>query len=186
MFNRVIAVILGLGAVVFVLLLGGVGSAMLTDDPPAESQYASGPGAIAEAQFAVSAVAFGEAGYVEVTNVGDADGTLDGYWLCQFPSYFEISGTIGPGETAQFEVSASSFGRLDDGSGEIGLYVNAGFDDPSAIVAYVEWGEPGHGRSGTAVEAGVWTANSAVDAAGAAIIVAVEDAPARAEGWGTE
>ena len=183
MYNRVIGVVLAAGAAVFVLLLAGVGSAVLTDDPPADSPYVSGPGAITEAQLVVSAVAFGDAGYVEVTNVGDADGTLDGYWLCQFPSYFEISGALAPGETARFEASASSFGDLVDASGEIGLYVNAGFDDPSAIVAYVEWGETGHGRSVTAVEAGVWTDGSAVDAAGAAMIVAVEDVPTNADGW---
>lgn len=39
--HTIIGVILGLGALAFVLLLAGVGSAALTDDPPAVSPYAS-------------------------------------------------------------------------------------------------------------------------------------------------
>lgn len=182
MYNRVIGVILVFGAVVFVLLLAGVGSAMLTDEPPDVSPYASGAPS-GGASFVISAVAFGDAGYVEVTNVGEGEGSLDGHWLCQFPSYGGISGTLGPGQTARFERSGGGFGDLGDASGEIGLYTSSAFDDPGSIIAYVEWGDPGHARSSTAVEAGVWTADSAVNAAGAAMIVAVEDAPTSTDGW---
>lgn len=39
--HTVIGLILGLGALTFVLLLAGVGSGALTEDPPAVSPYAS-------------------------------------------------------------------------------------------------------------------------------------------------
>ena len=182
MFNRVIGIVLTAGAVVFVLLLAGVGSPVLTDDPPEVSPYAA-PSTGGEGELMVSAVGFGDAGYVEVRNVGDGDAALDGYWLCQFPTYHPISGTLGPSETIRFPTAETDLGSLDNAAGEIGLYRAESFDDPSAIVAYVEWGEAGHRRSSTAVEAGVWTEGSAVDAAGAAAIVATEDAPTSAAGW---
>ncbi len=182
MYNRVIAVTLGLGATVFVLLLAGVGSAFLTDDPPAVSPYAS-PSAGGDAELVVSAVAFGDAGYIEVRNVGAGDASLDGYWLCQFPAYHLISGTLGPSEAVRFPAAGSEFGILDDATGEVGLYRSDAFDDPAAIVAYVEWGQPNHQRSATAVEAGVWVADSAVDATGTDAIVTTEEAPTSAAGW---
>ena len=43
MLNTVIGWVLSAAAVVFVLLLAGVASGTLTDDPPAVSPYASGP-----------------------------------------------------------------------------------------------------------------------------------------------
>ncbi len=78
MYNRVIGVVLGLGAAVFVLLLAGVGSAVLTDDPPEVSPYVSGATTTApsgSATLVISAVAFGDVGYVEITNVGDGAGS---------------------------------------------------------------------------------------------------------------
>jgi hypothetical protein len=189
MYNRFIGIVLALGAVVFVLLLAGVGSAMLTDDPPEVSPYASDAttttATSGAARFVLSTVAFGDAGYVEITNVGTGAGTLDGHWLCQFPSYGQISGSLGPGESARFDGAAGGFGDVLAAGGEIGLYTSSGFGDPGAIIAYVEWGKPGHERSGTATDAGVWTADSAVDAAGATLIVAVSDVPTSAEGWAT-
>ncbi len=186
MYDRVIGLILGVGAVVFVLLLAGVGSAALTDDPPEVSPYVSGATTTAPsggATFVISAVAFGDDGYVEITNVGDGAGSLDGHWVCQFPAYGGISGTLEPGETTRFAVESGGFGGLSEGSGEIGLYTASGFDDPDLIIAYVQWGEPGQARSGTAAQAGVWTAESVVDAAGAAMIIATEDVPTSADGW---
>ena len=181
MYNRVIAIVLGAGALVFALLLAGAGSAVLTDHPPEVSPYAAP--AVAGAELVLVAVSFGDGGYVEVRNVGDADATLDGYWLCQFPAYHPISGSLGPSETILFPASETDLGSLDNATGEVGLYRSDAFDDPSAIVAYVEWGEPGHRRSGTAVEAGLWTEGSAVDATGAGSIIAIDEPATSAAGW---
>ncbi len=187
MYDRAIAITLGLGATVFVLLLAGFGAGVVSDDPPEVSPYASAstPADGSDAILVVSAVAFGGGGYIEISNVGDAAGSLDGYWLCQFPAYHPITGSLGPGETLRFDASASGFGSLDSATGEIGLYTSNSFGDPSSIIAYVEWGQPDHQRSRTAVEAGVWVADSAVDAAGVAMIVAAEEVPTSAEGWTT-
>jgi hypothetical protein len=183
MYNRVISLVLGGGAVVFVLLLAGAGSGWVTDDPPAVSPYASGPTAAGEPRFVITAVSFGGEGVVEITNVGDAAGSLDGHWICQFPAYFEASGQLAPGASARFDAAASSFGPLDAATGEIGLYTSNSFGDSSAIIAYVEWGDPGHARSGVAIQAAVWEEASAVSSSGAAMIVATEEQPTSAAGW---
>ena len=46
--------------------------------------------------------------------------------------------------------------------GEIGLYNSNSFGSADAIVSYVEWGSSGHGRSATAVEAGIWVSGGFV------------------------
>ena len=47
-------------------------------------------------------------------------------------------------------------GPFNPESGEIGLYRTNDFGSADAIVSYVEWGSGDHGRSDTAVEAGIW------------------------------
>ncbi len=183
MYNRVIGFVLGGGAVVFVLLLAGVGASWVSDDPPAVNPYSSGPGSGGEPQLVLTAVAFGEDGYVEVTNVGTAAGSLEGHWICQFPAYFRAGGQLAPGESVRFDRADSGFGSLNADSGEIGLYTSNSFGDPKSIIAYVEWGETGHARSGVAAEAGVWAEALAVDTQGASMIVATEDQPTSAGGW---
>ncbi len=69
--NTVIGWVLGTAAVGFVLLLAGVASGIVTDDPPAESPYASGPSsdggdafdttvAVATAAITIQDFAFGD------------------------------------------------------------------------------------------------------------------------------
>lgn len=185
MYNKVIGLVLGGGAVVFVLLLAGAGASWVSDDPPAVNPYSSGPGNVTtgEPRFVLTAVAFGEDGYVEVTNVGSAAGSLEGHWICQFPAYFEASGQLAPGESVRFDHADSGFGSLNADSGEIGLYTSNSFGDPKFIIAYVEWGEPGHARSGVAAEAGVWVEASAVDTQDASMIVATEEQPTNPGDW---
>ena len=88
MLSRITGSLIVLGAIAFVLLLAGVGEALLTNDPPLQSRYESGPGGaqapstapVAEAEgsarFAITGVGFGSAGYVEITNVGTAVGSF--------------------------------------------------------------------------------------------------------------
>ena len=109
------------------------------------------------ASFAITAVSF-SGGFVEITNVGNGSGSLEGFFLCQRPSYHSIGAIdLAPGESTQVAAAGGSFGSLDAGSGEVGLYNTSSFGSASAIESYVEWGASGHGRSGTAVEAGIWT-----------------------------
>jgi hypothetical protein len=137
------------------------------------------------ATFAISEVGFGSAGYVEITNISDAAASLDGLWLCQQPSYHELSGTLEPGESLRLDAADSRYGSLKADGGAMGLYTSAEFGSPDAIIGYVAWGPSGHGRLGVAINAGVWTEDSSVDATGAALISTIEPAPVSAEGWTT-
>jgi len=124
------------------------------------------------AKFALTIVSLGDLGQVVVQNVGSEAGSLGGYWLCQRPAYYEFPVVeLQPGEAAAVSVGGDVFvpppgsiaidgvaeiGPFDPTSGEVGLYRFDAFDDPDAIVSYVEWGSSGHGRSATAVNAGIW------------------------------
>jgi hypothetical protein len=46
----------------------------------------------------------------------------------------------------------------------MGLYTTASFGSSTAMIDYVEWGSTGHGRSGVAVGAGIWTTGDFVPA----------------------
>ena len=137
------------------------------------------------ATFAISEVGFGTAGYVEITNISDVTASLDGLWLCQQPSYHQLSGTLEPGESVRFDAADSRYGTLNADGGAMGLYTSGDFGSSDAIIGYVAWGPSGHGRLGVAITAGVWTEDSSVDATGASLISTSELAPISAEGWAT-
>ena len=136
-----------------------------TTTPPTTD--ASSPAALE-----ITSVSFGDGSMVVITNVGDAAVNLGGHWLCQRPAYFELPEVeVGPGQSFAMSLGGSVFvpppgaitveetaslGAFTPGSGELGLYSSSSFGSADAIVSYVEWGTPGHGRSGTAVEAGIW------------------------------
>ena len=121
--------------------------------------------------FEITSVTFG-APMVVITNVGTETGSLGGHWICQRPSYQELPAIdVGPGESVAISLGGSVFlpppgtltieaqlniGSITPSSGEIGLYSSNSFGSAEAIVSYVEWGNSGHGRSSTAVEAGAW------------------------------
>ncbi|MDJ0923563.1 MAG: hypothetical protein QNJ77_03295, partial [Acidimicrobiia bacterium] len=126
-----------------------------------------------DARFALTMVSLGDFAQVVVQNVGSGPGSLAGYWLCQRPAYYEFPDVeLQPGEAAAVSLGGDFFspppgaiaiegtaniGAFDPASGEVGLYRSGSFDDPTAIVSYVEWGSSGHGRSATAVAAEIWT-----------------------------
>jgi hypothetical protein len=109
---------------------------------------------------------------VVITNVGTESANLGGHWLCQRPSYQELPDIdIGAGESVAISLGEDAFeapagaltidaaldlGGISAADGEIGLYSSNSFSSAEAIVSYVEWGSTGHGRSSTAVEAGLW------------------------------
>jgi len=121
--------------------------------------------------FEITSVTFG-APMVVITNVGTETGSLGGHWICQRPSYQELPAIdIGPGQSVAISLGGDVFlpppgtltieaqlniGSITPSSGEIGLYSSNSFGSADAIVSYVEWGNSGHGRSSTAVEAGAW------------------------------
>ena len=138
---------------------------MTEEDMTDDDMTAEGP------IFEITTVTFG-APMVVITNVGTESGNLQGHWICQRPSYQELpSIEVAPGESVAISLGGSVFlpppgtltieGQLNIGSiaassGEIGLYSSNTFGSADAIVSYVEWGNSGHGRSSTAVEAGAW------------------------------
>lgn len=118
-------------------------------------------GEVAEGEFAITEIDFA-AGELTITNVGDNAASLEGYRLCQRPTYSPVTDdTLEPGESVTLD--ASVVGGFDPTSGELGLYKSALFDNPDDIVSYVEWGRAGHGRSATAVDAGIWPADAFVE-----------------------
>ncbi len=129
------------------------------------------------AAFTITAVVFGENGFVEITNVGAAAGDVGGHWLCQRPGYFEIPPqSLEPGEsvwvaTGEASSAASAtavavfgaegrLGQFSPRTGEVALYAGSTFSNPDLIRSFVEWGPEGGlpraGRGGIAVEAGLW------------------------------
>ena len=118
---------------------------------------------------------------VEITNNGSADLDPNGIILCNFPDYAPIAGAdpIAPG--ASITVDAAALGvELGDDEGELGLYTASEFENPEAIVAYVEWGTADHRRSSVAVDAGIWD-GTPVDAG--AQLEATVDAPTSSGEW---
>ncbi len=165
-FDTAIAVVLAAGALAFAALLAGFGSGLITDEPDeSASIYAADrPGGAA---FAITRVEFGDGGLVEITNVGDAEGVMDGWFLCQRPSYHALpAATLAPRQSLIIEAAQASIGTLDPTDGEMGLYRSGAFGDAGAIVSYVEWGSSGHGRAAVAVTAGIWPDGGFVPAGG--------------------
>lgn len=129
----------------------------------------------------IAAVDF-EAGVVELRNDGSDPYDLEGHWACNRPSYLQVPAQVlAPGETV--EVSAGSL-LLSADSGELGLYASSDFGSPDAIIRYVQWGSDSHGRTATAVAAGVWTAGQFIDNGGASIVSSGSD-PVGAADWST-
>lgn len=134
----------------------------------------------ASVRFAIVEVGLGPLGQVLIQNVGDTPGSLAGHWLCQRPAYHELPDVeLQPGEVAQVFVTGrdeifgprsgavlvegtAGIGAFDAVDGEVGLYSSNSFGSTDAIISYVEWGSSGHGRSDTAVAAGIWASGGFV------------------------
>ncbi len=101
-----------------------------------------------------------------LTNVSDAEISLEGWFLCKRPAYWAMP-------AARIPAGASLRVHMGDGaddaeniyanggftplgcSGEFAVYRNGSFDSPEAMVAYLGWGGGG-GRVGVVRSAGLW------------------------------
>lgn len=122
--------------------------------------------------FAINEIGLGPDGYVSLTNFTDVPVRLAGLFLCQRPNYFELPDVaVEPGQTVRVAVgdgdglenvvaTNATLGDLNPEDGEIALYTSQDFDDPAAMIVYLEWGSTPHGRSSVAVEAGLWLEGS--------------------------
>ncbi len=107
---------------------------------------------------------------------------MSGHFLCNRPNYVSLpEETVAPGATTTVDLAGLAVSA--DG-GELGLYTSSSFGDASAIIRYVEWGSAGHGRTATAIEAGVWSEGDFVDNGGANITSSGDD-PTAAADWAT-
>lgn len=129
----------------------------------ADSTTESTNGESAAGTLAVTAVSFTNS-TVTIRNDGAEAIDLTGYAICNRPNYGSApDATVEPGATV--EIDASSLDIRASG-GEFGLYRSNSFDSADEIVAYVQWGGPGNGRSSVAVEAGLIAEGDFVDNAG--------------------
>ena len=106
---------------------------------------------------------------VTITNLGNVDVDISGYWLClgpnrynQLSDYTTINGdlNLSPAESTVITVTSGSQNVTalpDDGAG-LGLFSTNTFGstDSSIYVDYVQWEAGGQDRSGQAVTAGIW------------------------------
>ncbi len=147
-------------------------TAAATTEAPAPS--GPSPIVIASVDFA--------AGTAVLRNVGTTDYDLAGHFLCNRPSYVPLpEETVAAGATMTVDLTGLG---VSASGGELGLYTSSSFGDASAIIRYVEWGSAGHGRTSTAVEAGVWADGDFVDNGGADIASTGDD-PTGAADWST-
>ncbi len=102
-------------------------------------------------------------GMVELFNGTDQPINVSNFWLCNRPAYQQIRAMtlecgdllIQPGEITV----VSGFSGFNATDAELGLYTSSNFSSDTAIIAYLEWGSAGHGRTGVAIAAGLWEAD---------------------------
>lgn len=139
-----------------------------------------------EATFAIGEVKFGEAGWVEIVNLGPDPGDPGGHWIAMHPFYLELPSVVieagdsialtfgnraPPGVENVFPVN-ETLPVLSSDSGEIGLYADGDFGDPFSIVDYLEWNRTPHFRNPVAVAARIWPAESFIAVPAAMVAIA--------------
>lgn len=162
---------------------GSAEPAASNSDGSAESTSSTTTAAIPEGGASVegiqlSAVVFGDAGHVTVTNTSAVEVNLDGLWLCNRPAYTPLTGSLAP--DASIEIPATEMGGLSADGGEAGLYSSRSFDSSEAMIDYVAWGSGG-GRAGVAVDAGLWP--EGVTVSPTAELIELFGAPGDPEAW---
>lgn len=126
------------------------------------------------AEIAITEVTFGADGQVVITNLGSESVNLQGAWLGQGLSFVQFADILlSPGETLVVGVGESldldsgvatggfvgigdSLGVLDPAAGEAALFRHGDFNDPDALLSYVQWGSPEGRHAAVAGTAGVW------------------------------
>lgn len=141
-----------------------------TEEATEEPTEETGGGGIAAGGVNIIEVTLsGEDAVVTIRNDGDAAASLEGWFVCNFPSYWPIPNTeLAPGATlrvhagsgddgAEDVFAGGGFGSLSGAdAGEVAIYnIGGNFGEASAIVSYVGW-NGGAARSGVALEAGIW------------------------------
>ena len=118
--------------------------------------------------FSINEIGLGPDGYIALTNFTDVTVSTGGLILCQGPDCFALPAVeVGAGETALVTVgdgsglegviaTGATIGELRSEDGEIAIFVSEDYDDPKAILVYLQWGSTPHDLTDVAVEAGLW------------------------------
>lgn len=108
-------------------------------------------------------------GAVTLHNYGSSTVNIGTYWLCNFPSYNQLNTlTVTQGSlnlAAGAEVTVTSNVGLSASDSELGLYDSNVFGSSVSMKDYLQWGSAGHQREVVAVNKGIWTAGTFVNAA---------------------
>ena len=106
----------------------------------------------------ITAVTFGDDGFVTIQNRAGEDADVNGVFFCQRPNYLDLGTVVDGGVIpagGSVDIPASEVGGLSEAGGEAALYTSQDFGSADAIFAYVQWGGGG-GRAEVATEAGIW------------------------------
>ncbi len=147
------------------------------------------------ATIQIDEIVFAGGPYLIISNRGTGVGSTSGYWICQFPSYYELPAVeLQPGEKLAVPLGtdpvpelagvvvtvdvSEPLGVISPLDGELGLYSANMFNSPDAIEAYVEWGTTGHARSNVAVAAGIWQEGGFIEVPAEALAIVSQAFPA--------
>jgi hypothetical protein len=118
--------------------------------------------------FSINEIGLGPEGYIALTNFTDVTVSTGGLILCQGEDCFALPTVeVAAGETALVAVgdgsglqgviaTGATIGELRSEDGEIAIYASVDYDDPKAILVYLQWGSTPHELTDVAVEAGLW------------------------------
>lgn len=153
------------------------------------------------AAFAIQSVGFGESGWIEITNLGPDAGDPGGHWIASHPDYFEVPHAfVEPGDSiaitfgdarprgiaTRYPVGGTML-PLSAESGEVGLYDEGSFGDPSAVVDYLQWGRTPHFRTAVAIAGGAWPEDGVIVVTGASGALSATHQPtAGPDDWAVE
>ena len=118
--------------------------------------------------LAINEIGLGPEGYISLTNFTNVPVTTKGLYLCQGKDCFALpDAVIEAGETGRVAVgegkglenvvaSKATIGELKPSDGEVALFASDKFDEPKAMLVYLQWGSTPHALTKLAVEAGLW------------------------------
>lgn len=118
--------------------------------------------------LAIHEIGLGPEGWVSLTNFTDVSVGTEGLYLCQGSDCFALPDVeVAAGETARVAVGRGSdlegviatkatLGELRPSDGEIAIFGSQAYDDPKALLVYLQWGSTPHALTSLAVEAGLW------------------------------
>lgn len=183
---------LTLASIVLLLIAAACGSPGTDGEAiPVPADATSKPATVSGATgsfFAIHEVGLGPEGYVSLTNFTGVPVTTAGLYLCQGADCFALpDAEVSAGETVRVAVGDGSglegviateaaVGELRPSDGEIAIYASQEYDDPEALLVYLQWGSTPHDLTSVAVEAGLWReASYAPSSANATRLYRVEE-----------